>query len=164
MPELGSVLEPGASIGINLRALRRLVDVEMWAVEPNDRARRRLVDDRVVPTDRALSGDLSALPVDDAAVDLVFTRGVLIHVPDEHLETAYREMHRVARRWLMFSEYFAPATATVRYHGHDDMLWKRDYGALALDLFDDVRYVADGFFWHRVTGLDNVNWWLFEKV
>ena len=32
------------------------------------------------------------------------------------------------------------------------MLWKRDYGGIALDLFGDLRYVADGFFWSRVTG------------
>ena len=64
----------------------------------------------VVPADHALAGDLASLPLADAAVDLVFTRASSIHVPDEQLETAYREMHRVARRWLLFSEYFAPSS------------------------------------------------------
>lgn len=160
---VGSILEAGANVGLNLRALRRLTDAELWAVEPNDGARQRLVADEVVPADRALAGDLRQLPVDDGAVDLAFTRGVLIHVPPDELHQALRELHRASRRWLVVQEYFAPSEEVIEYRGHSDMLWRRDYGGELLDLFPDLQPVDQGFLWSRTTGQDNLTWWLFQK-
>lgn len=49
------------------------------------------------------------------------------------------------------------------YRGHDDRLFKRDFGGYWLDHFSDLWTVAYGFAWKRITGLDNLTWWLFEK-
>ena len=51
----------------------------------------------------------------------------------------------------------------VRYRGYDDMLYKRDYGSMMLDLFPDLHVIDYGFLWKRITDLDDVNYWLFEK-
>ncbi len=161
--ELGSILEVGANIGLNLRALARLTGAELYAVEPNARAREMLVKGGVVPAERALEGAAGDLPFPDGAMDLVFTAGVLIHIPDAALEQAYREIHRVARRYILSMEYFSPTPVSIPYHGHHDMLFKRDFGSMWLDLFPNLQYLGDGFFWKRTTGLDNVNWWLFCK-
>jgi hypothetical protein len=32
-----------------------------------------------------------------------------------------------------------------------------------LDLYQDLKPVAYGFFWKPVTGVDDATWWLFEK-
>jgi spore coat polysaccharide biosynthesis protein SpsF len=133
-------------------------------VEPNRRAREILVADRILRPDRVHAADASALPFPDACFDLVFTCTVLIHVPDDALQAAYREIHRVSRRWILCMEYFSPAPLMIPYRGHDDLLFKRDYGALWLDGFRDLEHVANGFFWKRTTGLDDVNWWLFRKT
>jgi spore coat polysaccharide biosynthesis protein SpsF len=158
-----SILEVGANIGINLRALTRLTDAQLFAVEPNARAREQLVVDKVVPGDRAFDAMATKLPLDDGAADLVFTSGVLIHVPPENLETAYGEMHRVAARYVLSLEYFSQAPVSIPYRGHEGLLFKRDFGGMWLDLFPALEPVANGFFWRRTTGLDDLNWWLFRK-
>ena len=103
------------------------------------------------------------LPLDDGAVDLAFTSGVLIHVPPDDLETAYGEIHRVATRYILCVEYFSPTPVEIPYRGHEGLLFKRDFGGMWLDLFPGLETVANGFFWRRTTGLDDINWWLFRK-
>ncbi len=103
-----SILEVGANIGINLRALSGLTDAVLYAVEPNAHARGQLVADKVMPPERLFDAVATKLPLDDGAVDLVFTSGVLIHVPPADLEAAYGEIHRVAARYILCIEYFSP--------------------------------------------------------
>ena len=159
-----SILEVGANIGLNLRALAEISDAELYAVEPNAKARDVLVEDGVVPAGRVFDAVAGDLPLGDGAVDLAFTAGVLIHIPERDLEPAYREIHRVASRYLLSIEYFSPTPVTIPYRGETEALFKRDFGGLWLDLFDDLEPVANGFFWKRTTGLDDVNWWLFRKT
>lgn len=159
-----SIIEVGANVGLNLRALKVVVGAELIAVEPNYAARKILSADGVLPADHIIDGTADALPLEDASVDLVLTSAVLIHVPDELLEASYREIHRVAKRYILCLEYFSPNPVAIHYRGRDDMLYKRDYGGLWLDWYPDLELIADGFFWKRTTGLDNVNWWLFRKA
>lgn len=161
-PEPTSILEVGSSVGRNLRALRAITSARLLAVEPNDKARTQLLESGVA--DRVEPGDLACLPFPDNSVDFVFTSGVLIHISDDHVEAAYREIHRVARSWIFTAEYFAPRTETIEYRGRYDLLFKRDYGGLWLDLFEPAVSLADyGFWWKRTTGLDDLTWWLFRK-
>ena len=51
----------------------------------------------------------------------------------------------------------------IPYRGQEGLLFKRDFGGLWLDSFPSLRTVAYGFAWKRVTGVDNLTWWLFEK-
>lgn len=158
-----SILEVGANVGLNLRALRRLTGAELFAVEPSGTARAALLADRVVPTENLRDATAAKLPFGDHSFDLVFTSTVLIHIPDEALEQSCREIFRVSRRYILSMEYFSPRPERVPYRGHDDLLFKRDYGSLWLDLFPGLTPLADGFFWRRTTGLDDVTWWLFRK-
>ena len=158
-----SILEGGANIGLNLRALRHVTPADLYAVEPNAGAIGALIADGIIPAERAARATLDAIPFDTGSVDLAFTSTVLIHVPDDTLEASLDELYRASRQYLLCIEYFAPEPTTVPYRGHDDLLFKRDYGGLWMDRFPDLRLVADGFFWKRTTGLDNVNWWLFRK-
>ena len=158
-----SILEVGANIGINLRVLAQLTDADLFAVEPNAHARERLIADKVVPPERLFDAVASKLPLDDEAVDFVFTSGVLIHVLPADLEAAYGEIHRVAARYILCIEYFSPKPVEIPYRGHEGLLFKRDFGGMWLDLFPGLEPVANGFFWKRTTGLDDINWWLFRK-
>ena len=158
-----SILEVGANAGINLRAISGLTAAELFAVEPNASAREQLVADEVVPQDRLFDAVATKLPLDDGAVDLAFTSGVLIHVPPEDLETAYGEIYRVAARYILCMEYFSQTPASGPYRSHEGLLFKRDFGGMWLDLFPALEIVANGFFWSRTTGLDDLNWWLFRK-
>ena len=158
-----SILEVGANLGINLRALRQLSSARRYAVEPNDSARKILVQDGVVADDDVRDGIASTIIFSDGVADLGVTSGVLIHIHPENLAASLKEIHRCSKRWIACIEYFSDKPEMIPYRGFDDRLFKRDFGGLWLDSFSDLRVVAYGFAWKRVTGLDNLTWWLFEK-
>ena len=156
-----SLLEVGSNIGINLRALRAITPAKFYAVEPNKTALDTLIADKVVPQDQTFHGYGSKIPLPDASVDLVYTSGVLIHVPPEQLDATISEMRRVAKRYVVCVEYFNDKPVMIPYHGQDNLLFKRDFGGLWMDKFQELRLLDYGFFWKRITGLDNLTWWLW---
>ena len=158
-----SILEAGANVGGNLRALRALTDAKFFAIEPNAKAREALIGDGVVPRSNVRDGVAAAIDFPDSSVDLVFTSGVLIHVHPDDLAASCKELHRVARQHIVCIEYFSVKPEEVPYRGHGERLFKRDFGAFWLDSFPQLRVLGYGFAWKRLTGLDNVNWWVFEK-
>jgi pseudaminic acid biosynthesis-associated methylase len=158
-----SILEVGANIGNNLSVLRELTDATLFGLEPNEKALSMMVANAVLPAERALKGAVQSIPLEDSSVDMVFTSGVLIHVAPKDLQTACREIVRVARRYVVCVEYFAPEPETKTYRGRDDLLFKNDFGGVYLDSFPNLAHVGNGFFWKRVTGLDNLTWWAFVK-
>lgn len=133
------------------------------ALEPNPTARRTLTEDGVVPAADVMDGFAASIPLPEAAADLVFTCGVLIHIHPDDLQASVREIHRVATRYIVCIEYFSDKPEMIPYRGHQDRLFKRDFGGLYLDLFADLHVLDYGFAWKRATGLDNLTWWLFEK-
>lgn len=158
-----SILEVGANIGLNLRALRRLTDAEFYGVEPNAQARGVLIEHGIVPAANALDGLCSCIALQDASVDLVFTSGVLIHIHPDDLLASCQEIHRVTRRYLVCIEYFSDRPEEIAYRGQTESLFKRDFGGFFLEHFPDLRVLDYGFAWKQLTGLDNLTWWLFEK-
>ena len=159
-----SIFEGGANIGLNLRALRNLTTADFYALEPNAKARAKLVGDGLVPAERAIDGLLTQIDLPDGSVDLAFTRGVLIHVPPQDLLKSCQELVRVSRRYVIANEYFAPHPEEVPYRGLTEALFKRDFGSFYLENFPQLRIVDYGFDWKPVTGLDNLTWWVFEKI
>ncbi len=87
----------------------------------------------------------------------------MIHISPAKLAKSMKEMHRVSRRYILMGEYFAPSEEMIPYRGQNDQLWRRDYGSLFLDMFNDLHPVACTFAWKRMTGLDNLTFWLLEK-
>jgi pseudaminic acid biosynthesis-associated methylase len=158
---LDSLLEVGANLGANLEAMIGLTAGDFYATEPNEQARQELIaKDLCVQVTNDSAHSLSA---QDKSMDLVFTSGVLIHIPPEQLTASLHEIHRVARRYIIAAEYFAPSEEMIPYRGHDNALWRRDYGSLYLDQFSDLRCISCLFAWKRMTGLDNLTFWVLEK-
>lgn len=162
-PPPGSILEVGANVGLNLRALSELLPAELTAVEPNEKARDILAESGALPVDRIHDASSTSLPLDDESVELAFTSGVLIHIAPDDLLPSCREMHRVSSRYIACAEYFNPTPVEIEYRGHSGVLFKRDFGAFWLDNFADLELVDYGFFWKRATGLDDLTWWVFRK-
>ncbi len=158
-----SILEIGCNIGLNLRALKLLIDAELFAIEPNKKAISILKRDKVISPSYIEEGSASSIPHGDNAFDLVFTSGVLIHIPPDQLDSAYREIHRVSKRFILSIEYFSEQPVEVPYRGHAGLLFKRDFGLLWKQRFPELKIRGSGFFWRPETGLDNLTWWLFEK-
>jgi pseudaminic acid biosynthesis-associated methylase len=155
------VLEVGCNVGGNLRWIAELITAgRAVGVDVNGKALRQLQG--IVPGVNAVWGAARQLPFRDAAFDLVFTMGVLIHQPDATLPVVMSEIVRASRRWVLCGEYFAERTTEVAYRGQDGALFKRDYGSLYARLFPVLRSVDTGFL-GRDAGWDDVTWWLFEK-
>ena len=157
--DLASIVEVGAGGGANLQALRLLTDARLRAIEPNATARARLAGHGIA----ADEGHAGRLPLLAGSADLVFTSGVLIHVPPADLLAACREIHRVAARSIVCIEYFADSPEEKPYRGQAGLLWKRDFGSFWLDHFPDLRPLGYGFAWKPLTGMDNTTWWAFGK-
>ena len=161
--DCGSILEVGANIGHNLEAISHIHDCVFYATEPNDFARQELGECGLLPETHITADFADKLTWPDNHVDLVFTSGVLIHVPSERLEASLREIYRCSRRWIIAGEYFASSEEMVPYRGHNDILWRRDYGSLYMDMFQDLSCEGCMFTWKRLTGLDNMTWWVLQK-
>lgn len=162
---LDSILEVGSNIGLNLLFINTLFNgqVKLHAVEPNKKAYDRLVSHKINLV-KAWNCDGFKIPLPDASVDLVFTNGVLIHVAPADLGRLTDEIVRVAKKYVLCSEYFSHEPEEKPYHGQDGLLFKRDFGSFYLDRHPGLKVVDYGFLWQREFGIfDDLNWWLFAK-
>ena len=160
---VGSVLELGANIGLNLLAIEQLLpEATLSAVEINERAATELAEN-VPRIDLHVTSILEFQPA--AIWDLVFTKGVLIHINPEKLSEVYELMYQCSNRYLLVSEYYNPKPTEVGYRGHAGKLFKRDFAGELLDKFPDLELVDYGFVYHRDPNFpqDDMNWFLMEK-
>jgi spore coat polysaccharide biosynthesis protein SpsF len=160
---IGSVLELGANIGMNMLALRNLLpSASFAAVEINQQAVQAL---RHIP--RVQVHPVSIFELGDVGVhDLVLCKGVMIHIAPEKLPDLYDLMYRTSRRYLCLAEYYSPRPVEISYRGHEGKLFKRDFAGELLDRFAGLRLVDYGFAWHRdpLCPQDDLNWFLLEKT
>ena len=157
--EVRSVVELGANIGTNLRAIRQLVPgVDPAGVEINKAAAemlRRQADE--VHEESVLTWEPRR------TWDLAFTRGVLIHISPNDLPKVYDRLYRASGRWIVVAEYYNPTPVSLEYRGEMDRLWKRDFAGEMLDMYP-LRLVDYGFCYHRgAFQQDDVTWFLMEK-
>lgn len=156
----GTLLEVGANIGRNLSTISlSFPDVHLAGLEPNESARNKLQN----TADEIVEGTATDIQLPDESKDLVFTCGVLIHIPPEELLKACSEIYRVSKNWIVTVEYYSRHLQEIPYHGRDNMLWKRDYGRYWLKHFPSLEPIACGFAWKPLTGLDDLTWWIFRK-
>ena len=94
---------------------------------------------------------------------MAFTVSVLIHVEPDSLDKALTELGRVANKYVLMKEYFSKHLQPIEYRGQKEMLWKADYGELFMQKNPGWRPVEAGFFWDRLTGFDDTNWWVFKR-
>ena len=154
--QLRTILEVGSNTGANLVALERInPSWRLTGLEPNAHAR----ETAGVCT---LNGTATRIPFQDANFDLVFTCGVLIHVPPEELDAALHELYRVARQYLLAIEYHADQPTGILYRNQTDMLWKRNYLQEYLSRFPDLLLRHSGY-WTAKDGFDRTTWHLMEK-
>lgn len=159
-----SVLEFGSNIGLNLRAIRALLPnlQRLSALEINDQAVEalRTIDDLEVYHTSILEFS------PPATWDLVFTKGVLIHINPDELPSVYDKLYAASSRYLCVAEYYNPVPTEIPYRGHVGYLFKRDFAGEILDRFPDLRLVSYGFAYHRDPAFpqDDLTWFLLEKA
>jgi spore coat polysaccharide biosynthesis protein SpsF len=155
------ILELGAGVGHNLLALRKKYEgAWLTGVEINPRAFDEL---QIVANKSIHCSLLDFAPKPDERWDLVFTKGVLIHVHPTDLEQAYTTIYECSSQYILLCEYFNPTPVALEYRGNEEALWKRDFAGDMLDMFT-LKVLDYGFFWSRDKyPQDDLHWVLMEK-
>jgi len=161
---ISSVLELGCNVGMNLKALD-LLDSKLLKAgfDINESAISQLKTEK--PSFDVKTGSIIESLMTDTA-DLVFTKGVLIHINPDHLEAAYANLYEKSNKYICVIEYYNPSPVAITYRGHDDRLFKRDFCGDLLDKYKDLELVDYGFCYHRdpVFQQDDMTWFLMRKV
>ena len=160
---LGSCIEFGANIGMNLRALRLLYPAQVQsAIEINFEAAREL--QKELP-----AGNVHQRSILDFEVtqtwDLVLVKGVLIHINPDALPKVYDKLASACGKYLLLAEYYSPSPVSIPYRGHVDRLFKRDFAGELMDRHPELVLVDYGFSYRRDPSFpqDDLNWFLMEK-
>jgi spore coat polysaccharide biosynthesis protein SpsF len=160
-----SVLELGANAGHNLLAIKRIWPNSVTVgIEINSTAFARLKNNCDIALQASMLDCLLDKP-EKSLSDLVFTKGLLIHIAPEDLPMAYKVMFESTRKYILIAEYFAREPTPVTYRGHEGKLWRRDFAGEMLDAYNGELTLLDyGFVYHRdPQPQDSINWFLMEK-
>jgi spore coat polysaccharide biosynthesis protein SpsF len=158
-----SILEFGANIGMNLRAIKLLFpNIEASGIELNETAASQLSE--FLGANNVFNGSIFEYPV-TKTVDVALIKGVLIHIHPEMLPLVYEKLYNASRKYILVCEYYNPSPVSIPYRGHSNRLFKRDFAGEMLDTYSDLRLVDYGFAYKRDTSFpqDDITWFLMEK-
>ena len=158
---VSSVRELGCNIGLNLVALNRLhPNLSLFGYEINDEAVRQAIEFNVAKITKGSILD----KIEEEAVDLTFTDGVLIHINPNHLHNVYENLVYGSNRYVLVAEYYNPSPIKVNYRGHSDRLFKRDFAGELIENYG-LKLIDYGFIYKRDNWApqDDINWFLLEK-
>lgn len=160
---IGSCIEFGANIGMNLRALKMLYPRQQQAaVEINAEAARQL---RAALPDAEVH-EQSILEFEAPRTsELALIKGVLIHIDPEFLGQVYDRLFAASSRYVLVAEYYNPTPVALTYRGHEQRLFKRDFAGEMLDRHPGLRLLDYGFAYRRdpVYPQDDITWFLLER-
>jgi len=160
--DVRSVIEFGANLGLNLKAIKQILpDAELSAIEINQKAVEEL--ERLGDIKVYHKSILDFSP--DYKRDIVLIKGVLIHINPDSLPQVYDLLYKTSARYICIAEYYNPSPVEVLYRGHTGKLFKRDFAGEMLEKFKDLRLVDYGFVYHRDNNFpdDDITWFLLEK-
>lgn len=161
--KINSCIEFGANIGMNLKALKYLYpDIELHGIEINKEAAEIL--SKTIDSKYIINQSIFDYEADNA-FDLALIKGVLIHINQNKLELVYEKLIKSTNRYLLVAEYYNPSPVTVKYRGHDDRLFKRDFAGEIMNLYSEMKLIDYGFVYKNdpVFPLDDITWFLLEK-
>ena len=135
------ILEVGCNTGTQLLMLQEMGYTRLYGIEIQayalERAKARL------PRAELSQASALSIPYPEKSFDLVFTSGVLIHIAPSDLPRALGEIHRCSKNWIWGFEYYAPEPTEIRYRGHEQLLWKRDFAKSYCEEFADLELVKE---------------------
>jgi pseudaminic acid biosynthesis-associated methylase len=158
-----SLIEFGANVGMNLKAIKTLLPTcSLHGVEINERACEDLKN--VIGAQNVYHDSIFDFNPTDQ-FDIVLIKGVLIHINPEKLDLVYDKLYHSSKKYMLICEYYNPSPVSIEYRGHSDRLFKRDFAGEIMDRFTDVQLVDYGFAYHRDISFpqDDCTWFLLEK-
>ncbi len=157
-----SIFEIGASVGLNLDAIRDLIpSISLGAVEVNSKACDELRKKNIETYESSIEDWIPAT----SQWDLSFSKGVLIHLNPQSLESTYTKLARTSKKWVLICEYFSRSVTELEYRGQTRALYKRDFAAEFLQYNKDFVFHAAGFS-SRLSEhpQDDLTWFLLKRA
>jgi len=165
--EIKTTLELGCNCGLNLAALEYFdPSITKTGVDVNAKALHQLsvMFDEMHLDQPFTYHSTAANFVTDERYDLVFTKGLLIHIAPEQLPAVYDKMVELSSRYILIAEYYNPVPVEVPYRGFNGKLFKRDFAGEMLDNYP-LKLIDYGFVYYRDEHpQDSVNWFIMEKI
>ena len=161
--KIRSVIEYGANIGLNLRALRTLIsELELSAVEINKDAVKEL---KKIENIKVFNKSILEFKIDKPR-DFALIKTVLIHLNPDMLSQVYELLYQSSSRYICIAEFYNPVPVEVNYRGFSGKLFKRDFAGEMLDKYDDLKLIDYGFCYHRDIHFPktDITWFLMEKI
>jgi pseudaminic acid biosynthesis-associated methylase len=161
-PNTMSMVEFGCNRGLNLQALKRINEnFDLCGYEINKAAASEASKLNIAEIHR----DTVVQKLNfEKQYDLSFTKGLLIHINPNLLNTVYENLYNISKEYIFISEYYNPKPVSIEYRGHDKKLFKRDFAGELIDKFD-MKLIDYGFIYHRDNHfpLDDNTWFLLKK-
>lgn len=154
------ILEVGCNIGNQLLCLQEAgfknlygIELQSYAVELS-KSRTKGIN--------IIQGSAFDIPFRDSFFDLVFSSGLLVHIPPEGIDEVLDEVHRCTKQYIWGSEAYSDVYAPIYYRGHTDLMWKADFSSLYLTRFNDLTLIREEHL--KYLNSDNVDFmFLLEK-
>ena len=168
--DVKSVLELGCNIGANLKAIQVVMpDAKIGGVEINPFAVKALKAEK---PEFAIHESSILAYESRTQSDLVFTRGVLIHIAPANLPTVFDKMYKLSKKYILVYENFSPEPKTIATYGKaskdaeagNDFAFYRDFASDLHKQHPDLEMVATNFRpeeWTEKSPL--LRWTLFSK-
>ncbi len=125
------ILEVGSNVGTQLMMLQEMGFYNLYGIELQDYAVEK--SKKLTKNINIIQGHVFDIPFKTSYFDLVFTSGVLIHISPQDIELALKEICRCCRHFIWGLEYYSENLESVKYRGHNDLLWKCDFAKAYLD-------------------------------
>lgn len=161
--KINSCLEFGANIGMNLKALKLLYpNIVLRGIEINKQASEQLVN--LIEPENVYNTSIFDFEVKKKS-DISLIKGVLIHINPDMLQLVYQKLYDASSKYILIAEYYNPSPVTIKYRGHEDRLFKRDFAGEFIEKYPDSVLIDYGFLYRNdpVFPQDDITWFLIQK-
>lgn len=160
---ISNIFEIGCNRGLNLEAINIINEkIELNGIEINEKAYKMLLEKKLCS--QLFNNSVYNLQIKNK-YDLVFTKGVLIHINPEKLQDVYEKMYTLSNKYILVAEYYSRDVREINYRGNTNKLYKRDFCGEIMDKYKDLKLIDYGFVYYRDSNypLDDITWFLLEK-
>lgn len=158
-----TLIEFGANIGMNLRAIKLLYpNIILHGIEINKTAASELAEH--IGIDNVSNCSIFDFN-NDLKFEVALIKGVLIHINPSMLDLVYEKIYKASNKYILVCEYYNPSPVTISYRGHSDRLFKRDFAGELLEKYSDLKLIDYGFVYKRDVAFpqDDITWFLLKK-
>jgi pseudaminic acid biosynthesis-associated methylase len=161
--DISNVLELGCNRGNNLEAIHSInKNILLNGIDINKSAIEILNNKNICQNTEV--GSIYNIPKENK-FDLVFTKGVLIHIPEDKLSDVLEIMYECSKKYILICEYYSKNRHEINYRNFSNKLWKDDFCGKIMQKYNNLEIVDYGFSYHKDPKfpLDDITWFLLKK-